>query len=106
MATLIGRAEGLGIDLKAQLDRGSLRIHQVDPAELSPGEFVHRVVDEAEGGATVISIDSLNGYLHAMPEEERARMGQSGYAYFLEHFEMSRQAERLLEILGTGARRG
>jgi circadian clock protein KaiC len=69
MATLTARAEGLGINLKDQVETGKLRIHQIDPAELSPGEFVHRVVDEAEGGATVISIDSLNGYLHAMPEE-------------------------------------
>ncbi len=69
LATLTARTRGLGIDLEKQIANGRLRIHQIDPAELSPGEFIHRVVDEAEGGATVVSIDSLNGYLNAMPEE-------------------------------------
>jgi circadian clock protein KaiC len=45
-------------------------LQQVDPAELSPGEFAYAVINAVErDGARVIVIDSLNGYLNAMPEE-------------------------------------
>ena len=70
LGTLIARAKGLGWDLQAAVDTGRLTIHSIDPAELSPGEFAHEVraaVDER--GARVVVIDSLNGYLHAMPQE-------------------------------------
>jgi circadian clock protein KaiC len=68
--TLLSRAEGLGIGLRQHMEDGLVIIQPVDPAELSPGEFIHAVraaVDERQ--ATVIVIDSLNGYLNAMPEE-------------------------------------
>jgi circadian clock protein KaiC len=68
--TLLARMRGLGLDLQAGVDSGALRIQQVDPAEMSPGEFaqqLRRAVDE--DGASLIVIDSLNGYLNAMPEE-------------------------------------
>jgi circadian clock protein KaiC len=75
METLLHRAAGLGLDLAPYLANRTLSIQQVDPAELSPGEFaaaVRRAVDGADGlpPATVVVIDSLNGYLHAMPEEQ------------------------------------
>lgn len=50
-------------------DDGVLHVQQVDPAELSPGAFAHEVRRAVEAGAEVIVIDSLNGYLNAMPEE-------------------------------------
>ncbi len=51
-------------------EAGEIRIQQVDPAELSPGEFAFRVREAVEqDNARVIVIDSLNGYMHAMPEE-------------------------------------
>jgi circadian clock protein KaiC len=68
--TLMARARGLGWDLDSAIKSGRIDIHLVNPAELSPGEFsdaVHRAVNEKK--ATVIVIDSLNGYLNAMPEE-------------------------------------
>jgi circadian clock protein KaiC len=72
---LLGRVEGLGMNLRQHLESGLVTIQQVDPAELSPGEFVEAVRRAAEGtdgqpAAKVIIIDSLNGYLHAMPEEQ------------------------------------
>jgi circadian clock protein KaiC len=68
--TLMTRTEGLGIDLRKHCDSGSVTVQQVDPAELSPGEFAHAVRDAVERhGATVLIIDSLNGYLNAMPNE-------------------------------------
>ncbi len=71
MHTFLARAKSLGLDLSGPIDSGLLRVQQVDPAELSPGEFVdhvRRFVEEDRGRLLVI--DSLNGYLHAMPEEE------------------------------------
>jgi circadian clock protein KaiC len=68
--TFIARSAGIGIDMQSYVDNGLLTIQQIDPAELSPGEFAHSVRRSAErGGARVIVIDSLNGYLNAMPDE-------------------------------------
>ena len=70
MGTLLARASGLGLDLEKQIGRGKLRVHQIDPAEMSPGEFVSVVREAVEKqGARMVIIDSLNGYLQAMPEE-------------------------------------
>jgi circadian clock protein KaiC len=70
LGLLFQRARSLGFDLEALRDAGLLHIEQVDAAELSPGEFTHRVRDRvALTGATTVVIDSLNGYQSAMPEE-------------------------------------
>lgn len=64
------RMRSMGIDLQAFQDQGHLWIEQVDAAELSPGEFSHRVrrcVDQQQ--IKTVIIDSLNGYQAAMPEE-------------------------------------
>ena len=69
--TLLMRARGLGVPLEENVDAGRVRLRQVDPAELAPGEFARDVLAEARSdGASVVVIDSLNGYLHAMPEEK------------------------------------
>jgi circadian clock protein KaiC len=70
LGLLFARMKGLGIDLEDLERSGKLFIDQVDAAELSPGEFAHRVrkrVDEDE--IKTVVIDSLNGYQAAMPEE-------------------------------------
>lgn len=64
------RAAGLGVEMEEQVEAGRMTIQQVDPAELSPGEFAHYVRRSVDhDGATVVVIDSLNGYLQAMPDE-------------------------------------
>lgn len=69
--SIFKRAEGMGVDLRKLVDGGQISIQQIDPAELSPGEFVSLVQEAVElNGARVIIIDSLNGYLNAMPEEK------------------------------------
>jgi circadian clock protein KaiC len=71
MGLLLSRAKSLGIDLAAMRDAGQLIIEQMDAAEVSPGEFSHRVrgcLDRQ--GIRVVAIDSLNGYQAAMPEEQ------------------------------------
>jgi circadian clock protein KaiC len=68
--TMLERCAALNIDLAPHIEAGRVSLTQVDPAELSPGEFVHRIRHAVEqNNATVIVIDSLNGYLNAMPEE-------------------------------------
>lgn len=65
------RAAGLGMDLQPYLRDGRLTLQQVDPGELSPGHFtqiVRRAVEVQQ--ARVLVIDSLNGYLNAMPSEK------------------------------------
>ncbi len=69
-ATLEARTESLGIKFKEGKNAGQVSVRQVDPAELSPGEFVHLVRQAVEkDNARVVVIDSLNGYMNAMPEE-------------------------------------
>ncbi len=68
--TLKARARNLGFDLQSRLESGLIRLQQIDPAELSPGEFTANVQKSVEvDGARVIVIDSLNGYMNAMPDE-------------------------------------
>jgi circadian clock protein KaiC len=70
LATIYARTGGLGMPFQAHVEAGSIRVQQIDPAEMSPGEFawlVRRSVEQHN--AQVVVIDSLNGYLNAMPEE-------------------------------------
>jgi circadian clock protein KaiC len=70
LATLMERAEGLGVVVPPLLDSGLLTIEIADPAELSPGHFIAQVRHQVEqGGVTMVVIDSLNGLLAAMPGE-------------------------------------
>lgn len=80
------------MDVKPHFDSGRLNIHQVDPAEMSPGEFTHAVCAAADNGTKVIVIDSLTGYLNAMPDakfltthlhELLKYLGQKGVATFI-----------------------
>jgi circadian clock protein KaiC len=69
-ATMNARAGTLGLPLDEFTEQGLIRVEQVDPAELSPGEFTHLVRQGVEAdGVKIVIIDSLNGYLNAMPDE-------------------------------------
>jgi circadian clock protein KaiC len=76
IGTFRARSRKLGINVEAPMKSGLVSVQQVDPAELSSGEFaaiVRRAVDGTDGAARpakVVVIDSLNGYLNAMPEEK------------------------------------
>jgi circadian clock protein KaiC len=68
--TLEARAHTIGLPLDKAVASGRLHLQQIDPAELSPGEFAANVRASVEkDGARIIVIDSLNGYLNAMPDE-------------------------------------
>jgi circadian clock protein KaiC len=75
LTTLLDRARGLGMDPNSVIDTGALEVEQIDPAELSPGEFVSRIrslVDKEN--LRVLVIDSMNGLLNAMPNEQYLAM--------------------------------
>lgn len=68
--TLEARTESLGIKFAQGKAAGQVSVQQIDPAEVSPGEFVQSVRDAVDRDkARVVVIDSLNGYINAMPEE-------------------------------------
>jgi circadian clock protein KaiC len=93
ISTLCTRSKGMGMDPVPLMASGHLTIRQIDPAELSPGEFVQSIRDAVERRhVTVLGIDSLNGYLNAMPDERflivqlhelLTYLGQAGVATLL-----------------------
>ena len=65
------RSAGLGMNLDEYLDNGMVHLEQVDPTELSPGEFIHRIRRGVEEmGWRIVVIDSLNGLMNSMSEEQ------------------------------------
>src|SRR5690606_10724797 len=67
--TVVARSRALGLGLESAMEAGQVLFQQIDPAEMSPGEFaaiVRRRVEE--DGVRLVAIDSLNGYLNAMPD--------------------------------------
>jgi circadian clock protein KaiC len=75
LSSMYARMSGLGMDMRSHIESGRITARQIDPAELSPGEFTHLVCEEVENNkARVIVIDSLNGYLMAMPQERLLSM--------------------------------
>lgn len=69
-SNFLNRADCLGIDLRSHLPTERLLLKQIDPAQLTPGEFVFTVCQAADHGAKLVVIDSLNGFLQAMPSEK------------------------------------
>jgi circadian clock protein KaiC len=67
---MLARAEALGLGLRKHVKSGVVTVQQVDPAELSPGEFATRILRGVDAGAKLVVIDTLNGYLNAMPGEK------------------------------------
>ena len=93
LSSLRNRAVALGMPFDDLVQSGRVRIRQVDPAQLQPGEFAHLVRQAVEEDKTrVLVIDSLNGYLNAVPEERflllhlhelLSYLGQNGVASIL-----------------------
>jgi circadian clock protein KaiC len=68
--TMLRRSRELGMDLAPYIESGALQLYQIDPAELSPGEFSSRVRKAVDGGTTFFVIDSLSAYVLSMPGEQ------------------------------------
>lgn len=70
VATIKRRAENMQVPLASHLRSGRIRIRALDSAEVSPGEFAHLVRESIqEEDLAFVAVDSLNGYLHAMPNQ-------------------------------------
>lgn len=67
--TMLARAASVGIEVDDLIESKRICVMQIDPAELSPGEFAHFVIEEVRTkGAQLVVVDSLNGYMQAMPD--------------------------------------
>ncbi|MFL5784315.1 MAG: ATPase domain-containing protein, partial [Bacteriovoracaceae bacterium] len=69
IANLRKRSKSTGMDIDPAIKSGFLHVQKIDPAELSPGAFAGLIRELVDGGVDVIVIDSLNGYIQAMPQE-------------------------------------
>ena len=70
LSTLMARMESLGFKFRQFVEKKLINVQQIDPAEMPPGQFIHKVRHSVEEDkASVIVIDSLNGYMNSMPEE-------------------------------------
>ena len=95
IGTLLTRSRQMGLDLDRHIASGRLLILQVDPTELAPGELTWRIRTQVESrDVRLIVIDSFNGYIAAMPEENHlvlqlhellSYLNQRGVVTFLIH---------------------
>ena len=93
LSSLFNRSTSLGMPLHEHVEAGTVNVRQVDPAQLQPGEFAHLVRQSVEvDQSRLLVIDSLNGYLNAVPEERflllhlhelLSYLGQNGVATIL-----------------------
>jgi circadian clock protein KaiC len=68
--TLLSRAKQMGYALEPHLEAGRIKVQQIDPAEISPGELAYHIKQGVQqDNARMVVIDSLNGFLHAMPDQ-------------------------------------
>lgn len=69
--TFTKRAESLGMPMRKHMDEGRIILRHVDAAAIAPGEMGHYLRKSVEdAGVRMVLVDSLNGYLQAMPEEK------------------------------------
>lgn len=86
LQTLRARSRALGMSLDEHEAAGRVLLRSIDPAELAPGEFAHAVRHTVEEvGAKIVVIDSLNGYLHAMPDEQYIMLQLHELLSYLRH---------------------
>lgn len=69
LQTILRRAKGIGLDLRPHIDKGTVKLQQVDPAEMTSGQLSQSIRHDCENGCKMVVIDSLTGYFQSMPEE-------------------------------------
>jgi circadian clock protein KaiC len=85
-ATLIERGDSLGMKVSERLGQGGVTVAQIDPASLTPGEFVDRIKRQVlSEDVGVVVIDSLNGYLNTAPSERFLTIQLHELLTFLSH---------------------
>jgi circadian clock protein KaiC len=85
LPTLLTRSRALGLDIDPFIRDGQFKVVQLDPAEVSPGEFAHMVRNDVEDGFGVVAIDSLNAYLQAMPGSKHLMLQMHELLTYLNH---------------------
>ena len=93
LESLLVRANGIGMPVADLIEKGLIRVTQINPAEITPGQLTSTLRHAVEvDGVTTLALDSLNGYLNSMPEERflivqmhelLSYLGQRGVATFL-----------------------
>ena len=69
--TYAERCDALGMGISGAVRKGRVKVTQIEPGDLSPGEFSQRVCEDVDTrGTRMVLIDSLNGYLHAIPQSD------------------------------------
>jgi CheY-like chemotaxis protein len=92
LGTVYARAKSLGLDLSKQVKAGRITVQQVDPAELSPGEFtavVRRSVEQHR--SRLVIIDSLG-----VARRIRNALGSSVYLVALTGYGQPEDQQRAL----------
>ena len=85
--TLLARGESVNMPIRELVESGKIELMQVDPVELAPGEFVHRVRERVQKTQVrMLVIDSLNGYLQAMPDVKFLNIQLHELLAFLGHY--------------------
>ncbi len=70
VSTFVLRSKGLGMPIEDAIRNNLIEVAELDPATLSPGEFAYRIRRSVEQrGAQLVVVDSVSGYLNALPEE-------------------------------------
>ena len=71
VGTLVNRATQLGMEIEPHIKSGLIEAQKIDPAEISPGELAHQIQSAvSRDNVRMVIIDSINGYLNAMPAEK------------------------------------
>jgi circadian clock protein KaiC len=84
--TLIERGNRLGMKISERVKDGSVLVSQVDPASLTPGQFVHRIKEQVLAkGVRIVVIDSMNGYMNAAPSDKFLSIHLHELLAFLSH---------------------
>jgi circadian clock protein KaiC len=86
LGTLVDRGVEMGIDIRSHIESGLVKVEEIDPAEISPGELMSRIrVAVEKRNSRMIVIDSVNGYLNAMPEERFLNLQLHELLSYLNH---------------------
>lgn len=86
VSTLVSRGDKLGMKITKHIERGAIKVAQVDPASLTPGQFVHLIKQQVlDEGVRIVLIDSLNGYMNAAPSEKFLSIHLHELLSFLSH---------------------
>ena len=71
ISILVDRAREMGLPIDETIAAGTLRLRQIDAAEIAPGELAAEIMNAVNHeDVRMVVLDSLNGYVNAMPQED------------------------------------